>query len=65
MATWRRVCRSGVEIHESPQRAHSPALTRSNWPTCVVRAEGYGEGGGLGGGEDAGAGGDAGGEGGV
>ena len=60
MATWRReCCRSGVEIHESAHSSArtSPALTRSNWPTCVVRAEGYGEGGGLGGGGDAGAGG--------
>jgi hypothetical protein len=44
MATWRReCCRSGVEIHESAHnRARtSPALTRSNWPTWVVRAEGW------------------------
>ena len=44
MATWRReCCRSGVEIHESAHsRARtSPALTRSNWPTYVVRAEGW------------------------
>ena len=44
MATWRReCCRSGVEIHESAHSSArtSPALTRSNWPTCVVRAEGW------------------------
>ena len=44
MATWRReCCRSGVEIHESAHSSArtSPALTRSNWPTWAVRAEGW------------------------